>query len=176
VTGTSPSSRARHDRLASPRAGSPRGRAGPSPYPRAWRRSRRLGLALLLAGLAGPGGWGTGGQPVAAQDTTASGVVERWVQVDGRGTRALCTTGDVRVLLLHDAGGDAETWLPVLRRLQGRAGACAYDRTAEDGAGDPEGEGGPGEELAYAAEPGARSGSGSGSGSGAEDEPRSSGG
>jgi pimeloyl-ACP methyl ester carboxylesterase len=59
------------------------------------------------------------------------------IEVGGRDVRALCTPGRRRVLLLHGEGSDADTWRPVLRRLDGSVGACAYDRLGS-GAGDAE--------------------------------------
>lgn len=48
--------------------------------------------------------------------------------VGGRPVHALCTDGPVQVILLHGESGGAESWRPVLERLEGRVGACAYDR------------------------------------------------
>lgn len=53
---------------------------------------------------------------------------ERWVEASGARYRALCTPGEVEVVLLHDQDGAAEDWLGVLRSLDGRVGACAWDR------------------------------------------------
>jgi pimeloyl-ACP methyl ester carboxylesterase len=50
------------------------------------------------------------------------------VHVRGHAVQALCTDGPRRVVLLHDAGAAAESWRPVLERLGGRVGACAYGR------------------------------------------------
>jgi pimeloyl-ACP methyl ester carboxylesterase len=49
-------------------------------------------------------------------------------EVGGHVVHALCTDGPRRVVLLHGESGGAESWRPVLERLAGRAGACAYDR------------------------------------------------
>lgn len=62
-------------------------------------------------------------------------VEERWVEVDGARIRARCTSGPVEAVLLHDGGGDADVWLPVLQRLEGTVGACAYDRRGHGGSG-----------------------------------------
>jgi pimeloyl-ACP methyl ester carboxylesterase len=59
------------------------------------------------------------------------------VRVGDAEIRALCTSGPPRVALLHDAGADADAWLPVLRRLEGRVGACAYDRRGSGGGAAP---------------------------------------
>ena len=48
--------------------------------------------------------------------------------VDGHTIRALCTDGERRVLLWHEEGMGAEAWRPVLERLDGTVGACAFDR------------------------------------------------
>jgi pimeloyl-ACP methyl ester carboxylesterase len=50
------------------------------------------------------------------------------VEVGTTTVHALCTAGPRQVILLHDEGGSAESWRPVLERLDGRVGACAYDR------------------------------------------------
>jgi pimeloyl-ACP methyl ester carboxylesterase len=50
------------------------------------------------------------------------------VDVRGRTVHALCTEGPRRVVLLHGEAGNAESWRPVLERLAGDVGACAYDR------------------------------------------------
>lgn len=42
--------------------------------------------------------------------------------------RALCTPGLRRVVLLRGESGGADAWRPVLERLDGAIGACAYDR------------------------------------------------
>lgn len=55
-------------------------------------------------------------------------VHEIHVDVGGTSVRALCTDGPRRAVLLHDADRTADSWIQVLRRLDGRAGACAYDR------------------------------------------------
>jgi len=59
--------------------------------------------------------------------------------VAGRRVHALCTDGPLRVILLHGESGGAETWRPVLERLEGRVGACAYDRTWTGSAGESRG-------------------------------------
>ena len=50
------------------------------------------------------------------------------IPVGDRTVHALCTAGPRSVVLLHGEGGSAESWRPVLRRLSGTVGACAYDR------------------------------------------------
>jgi pimeloyl-ACP methyl ester carboxylesterase len=74
---------------------------------------------------------------VAALATPASArppqLVERDVHVEGRTVRALCTPGPRQVVLLQDDGAPAETWRPVLQRLDGVVGACAYDRSGAAG-------------------------------------------
>jgi pimeloyl-ACP methyl ester carboxylesterase len=52
------------------------------------------------------------------------------IEVRGRVVHALCTEGIRRVILLHGELGSAESWRPVLERLSGNIGACAYDRSA----------------------------------------------
>lgn len=51
------------------------------------------------------------------------------VALGDRTAHALCTDGPVRVILLHGEDGSAESWRPVLQRLSGSVGACAYDRS-----------------------------------------------
>lgn len=51
------------------------------------------------------------------------------VEVDGQTVHAICTDGPRRAVLLHGETGSAESWRPVLTRLAGSVGACAYDRT-----------------------------------------------
>lgn len=58
----------------------------------------------------------------------AAGVHEVIVRMGGARVRALCTPGTTEVVLLHGEGSTSETWRPVLERLDGRVGACAYDR------------------------------------------------
>lgn len=105
----------------------------------ALRASALVGLLALL--VAGPGG------PLAAAplpeaqgarpgSTAAPQVRERWVEVEGGRVRALCTAGRPEVLLLHDRDASAAAWMPVLRALEGRVGACAYDRLGHGGS-DP---------------------------------------
>jgi pimeloyl-ACP methyl ester carboxylesterase len=93
-----------------------------------------LTLPLLLAGvLSGPAQAGAGGSDAPLR--AAGGIEEGWVEVEGVRVRTRCTPGRVEVILLHDAGADAEAWTPVLRRLDGRVGACAYDRPAHGARG-----------------------------------------
>lgn len=72
--------------------------------------------------------------------TDPRSVHELRIDVDGASIRALCTEGDRTVVLLHGEGANAETWLPVLERLDGSVGACAYDRTGSGDSGPPPGE------------------------------------
>jgi pimeloyl-ACP methyl ester carboxylesterase len=66
-------------------------------------------------------------------------VLEREVRVGDRTVRALCTPGARQALLLHGDGARAEDWRPVLERLDGLLGACAYERVRLDGDADPRG-------------------------------------
>jgi pimeloyl-ACP methyl ester carboxylesterase len=50
------------------------------------------------------------------------------IEVDGMAIRALCTDGRREVILMHGGSSTADTWRPVLERLDGEVGACAYDR------------------------------------------------
>ena len=59
------------------------------------------------------------------------------VRVGDAEIRALCTSGPPRVALLHDQLAGADAWLPVLQRLEGRVGACAYDRRGSGGSAAP---------------------------------------
>jgi len=75
--------------------------------------------------------------PVAVQPAAAA-IEELRVDVGGASVRALCTGGDAReVVLLHDEHSSADAWLPVLESLDGRAGACAYDRIGSGESGPP---------------------------------------
>jgi pimeloyl-ACP methyl ester carboxylesterase len=60
---------------------------------------------------------------------------ESWVEVGDRRVHALCTDGARRVLLLHGEGLGADSYRPVLERLDGQVGACAYDRPGQEGVG-----------------------------------------
>lgn len=85
---------------------------------------------LLPALLVASSGAASGAAPLSPVQSAPqpAAVHERWVEVDGARIRARCTSGPVEALLLHDRGSGADAWLPVLRRLEGRVGACAYDR------------------------------------------------
>jgi len=68
------------------------------------------------------------GSRATAPDSARTDIHEAWLDVGGSSIRALCTEGRRQVVLLHDEDSSADAWLPVLRRLDGRVGACAYDR------------------------------------------------
>lgn len=87
-----------------------------------------LAVPLLVGSLA-PGG-------LAAEQ-----LQDVQVDVGGGSVHAICTPGPRRVVLLHGETGDAASWLPVLQRLSGRVGACAYDRPAWTGRGTTESRG-----------------------------------
>lgn len=80
----------------------------------------RVGRRLLLAALLGI----TLAPPLSAERQ----ILDVEAEVGGRAIHALCTEGPRRVILLHGESGGAESWRPVLERLAGRVGACAYDR------------------------------------------------
>lgn len=50
------------------------------------------------------------------------------VDVSGATIRVLCTDGPRQVVLMHGASTQADIWRPVLERLDGSIGACAWDR------------------------------------------------
>lgn len=62
---------------------------------------------------------------------------ELHVQMGSTTIRALCTDGRRQVVLMHGATSSADTWRPVLERLDGRLGACAYDRPGYGESGPP---------------------------------------
>lgn len=105
----------------------------------AWRGAGRIcpAAVVLAGGLTGSSaGWSdgagrlpadSGSLPLAATEGSRE-VHELMITVDGATIRALCTDGPRDVLLLHDTDSSADVWRPVLERLDGRAGACAYDR------------------------------------------------
>jgi len=66
-------------------------------------------------------------------------VFEREVRLGDRTVRALCTPGPRQALLLHGTGARADDWRPVLERLDGLLGACAYDRIRLDDDEGPRG-------------------------------------
>jgi pimeloyl-ACP methyl ester carboxylesterase len=80
------------------------------------RVSRRLLLAALLGITLAP--------PLSAERQ----ILDIEAEVGGRAIHALCTEGPRQAILLHGESGGAESWRPVLERLAGRVGACAYDR------------------------------------------------
>lgn len=57
-------------------------------------------------------------------------VEEVRLEVAGRSVRAICTGDAPKVVLLHEAGGNANDWLRVLEWLAPGVSACAYDRTS----------------------------------------------
>lgn len=76
------------------------------------------------------------GAPVVPAQDVPNGIHEVRIDVNGVAVRALCTDGRREVLLLHGDDSSADTWLPVLERLAGVVGACAYDRRGS-GLSDP---------------------------------------
>jgi len=84
----------------------------------------RVALAVALTVL--------GPVPAAARP---SQLRESVVEAGGRFVRALCTEGPRRVLLVHGEGSGADAYRPVLERLDGVLGACAYDRRGLDDEG-----------------------------------------
>ncbi|MEX2048030.1 MAG: alpha/beta hydrolase [Gemmatimonadota bacterium] len=64
-------------------------------------------------------------------------VRESFIEVGDHFVRALCTAGAPRVMLVHGEGSGADAYRPILERLDGHLGACAYDRRAsgDEGAG-----------------------------------------
>ena len=54
-------------------------------------------------------------------------VHELTVTIGDYTVRALCTDGPRDVLLIHDSDRPADSWRPVLERLDEQVGACAYD-------------------------------------------------
>ncbi|HUF74627.1 MAG TPA: alpha/beta fold hydrolase [Longimicrobiales bacterium] len=71
--------------------------------------------------------------PAPAPAPAAPQLVEREVRVDDRMVRALCTSGPREALLLQRDGAPLDSWRPVLERLEGAVGACAYERTRVGG-------------------------------------------
>lgn len=84
-------------------------------------RAALVAATLVLAAGAAPGG------------EAPRAIREQHVTLDGVTIRALCTDGTRRVVLLHGEGDDADVWRPVLERLDGSIGACAYDRRGSGG-------------------------------------------
>lgn len=66
--------------------------------------------------------------PQAPSDALAPDVREVVLRLEGVRVHALCTSGPPEVVLLHGEDSAAESWRSVLQRLEGRVGACAYDR------------------------------------------------
>jgi len=92
---------------------------------------RRLPLFVLLVAVAHVPAAGEG--PPQVRELT--------VDLDDGPVRALCTEGSHRVLLLPGDRAAADEWRPVLSRLAGRVGACAYDRATDREEGTSEGRG-----------------------------------
>ena len=63
---------------------------------------------------------------------------ERVLEIGDRIVRALCTPEPRQVVLLPGGGSGREIWRPVLERLDGSVGACAYDRVGAGEEGPPE--------------------------------------
>ena len=87
------------------------------------RGSRRLACRWVAPGLllvAAPG--------AASDHPSGREIHELRIEIDGSTIRALCTDGSRQVVLVHGEGSTADTWRPVLERLDGAVGACAYDR------------------------------------------------
>jgi pimeloyl-ACP methyl ester carboxylesterase len=96
-----------------------------------WGATSAAGPAGAGASSGSPPSWASA--PVAQSVDTLQDVREVTVQAGGASIRGLCTSGTIRVALLHDDGATADSWLPVLRRLEGSVGACAYDRRGSGG-------------------------------------------
>ena len=79
---------------------------------------RRTTLAVLLVAASG----------APPPHPSTKEVHELHIEIDGSTIRALCTDGSRQVVLMHGEGSTADTWRPVLERLDGAVGACAYDR------------------------------------------------
>lgn len=79
-----------------------------------------------LAGATGVLAFGT--VCAAAAPPPRQDIRELYVDIEGGMVRALCTDGSRQVVLLHGSDSSADTWRPVLERLDGAVGACAYDR------------------------------------------------
>lgn len=82
------------------------------------RLVRSLALCLPLVVSAGAG----------QRDPPPREIHELRIQVGESAIRALCTDGTRQIVLMHGEGSTAETWRPVLQRLDSVVGACAYDR------------------------------------------------
>jgi pimeloyl-ACP methyl ester carboxylesterase len=120
-----PSARA----LGAPRVQCPRHPAGTVPPARIVRlvRSGRAAAAPLVLAAAVLTA-ATPGQHPDLRETT--------VRVGDAEIRALCTSRRPQVILLHGEDSSADAWRPVLDRLEGRVGACAYDRRGSGESGD----------------------------------------
>lgn len=90
-------------------------------------RQRRLGgwRPLVLISFAATSAAASG---ASSPEPSPRAIHEQRVILGDVSIRALCTDGERRVMLMHGEGGSAESWRPVLERLDGSVGACAYDR------------------------------------------------
>jgi len=84
---------------------------------------RALAMGLLAAGAVA---WAAATAPLSAEQVGR--VRSMSVELGGASVHALCTPGPPEVLLMHSGDGRAEAWRPVLERLAGEVGACAYGR------------------------------------------------
>lgn len=97
------------------------------------RPTNRLRWVLLALVSVAASGSSPDAQPRQAPEgdverSSPAEIHEIHVDVSGVRIRALCTEGRPDVFLLHGDGASADTWIPVLERLDGSVGACAYDR------------------------------------------------
>ena len=89
---------------------------------------------LVLALLAAAPPAATAAVPDQAAPSRATVSIEEVrVDVGDRSIRALCTPGVRRVVLWHGEAATADAWRPVLERLDGSVGACAFDRPGHGG-------------------------------------------
>jgi len=89
------------------------------------RRAPRRLAAWTVAAVLFVVAWLPLAGPAAAEPPQ---VREQVVHVGDRSVRALCTPGPREVLLVQADALAADAWRPVLERLEGVVGACAYDR------------------------------------------------
>lgn len=101
-------------------------------------RGRRTGALVVLACAA----LTAAARPGESAARQLPDLHETTVRVGDAEIHALCTSHRPQVMLLHGEDASAEAWRPVLERLDGRVGACAYDRRgsgASEGAPGPRG-------------------------------------